>query len=68
VGTDDIDTMTATVTIPVVDTIWTSYSADIVVANHVSGSVVVALHGGYSPVGYPADSTFFDLCKFERLD
>jgi len=68
IGTGNVDTMTATVTIPVVDTIWTFYSREIVVANQSSDSVVVALHGGYSPVGHPADSTFFDLCRFERLD
>lgn len=68
VGAGNVDTMTATVTIPVVDTIWTFYSAEIFVKNQSSDSVVVAIHGGYSHIQYPADSTFFDLCKFERLD
>lgn len=67
-GTGNVDTMTATVSIPIVDSIWTFYSAEIVVANNSNDSAVVALHGGYSNIEYPADSTFFDLCKFERRD
>lgn len=68
VGSGDIDTMMASVTISIMDTIWTYYSEDIYVANPSSDSIVVALHGGYSPVGYPDAATFFDLCKFEKLD
>ena len=68
VGPGDVDTMTTAMTIPIADTVWTSYSRNTVITNQASGTVVVALHGGYSPVGYPADSTFFDLCRFEKLD
>ncbi|RMG21153.1 MAG: hypothetical protein D6732_27590 [Methanobacteriota archaeon] len=68
VGKGNVDTMTATLTIPVVDSLWTFYSTEIEITNNSNDSAVVALHGGYSPIQYLADSTFFDLCKFERLD
>lgn len=68
VGPGDIDTMTASVRIPIVDSVWTFYSTDIILANQASDSAVVALHGGNSPIQYLDDSSFFDLCKFERLD
>jgi hypothetical protein len=68
VGPGDIDTMTASVRIPIVDSVWTFYSAEIILANQASDSAVVALHGGNFPIQYLDDSSFFDLCKFERLD
>jgi len=68
VGKGNVETMTATLTIPVVDSLWTFYSTEIEIANNSNDSAVVALHGGYSPIQYPHDSTFFDLCKFEGLD
>ncbi|GMU96974.1 hypothetical protein [Ignavibacterium album] len=68
VGSGNVDSMTTTIRIPITDTVWTFYSKDTVIINQDSDSIVVALHGGYSNIQYPDDLTFFDLCKFEKLD
>lgn len=67
-GSGNIDTMTPYQTIVVTDSVWSYYSRDVTLANSSNDSVVVALFGGYSPISYPEDSTFFDLCKFEILN
>lgn len=67
-STGSVDTLTASATVPVVDSIWTYYSTELVVVAQSGDSAIIAIQGGYSPISYPADSTFFDLCNFERID
>ena len=68
VGSGDLDEMTAVQTIAVTESLWTYYSREMMISSSSNDTVSIALFGGYSPISYPGDSTFFDLCKFEILN
>ena len=67
-GSGDVDTMTAVVSIPVMDTVWKSYSTELTWFNQTTDSAFVVLYGGWSNISYLIDSTFFDLCQLEQID